>query len=33
MTEKLRFGIVGCGVIGPIHARALSTLPDGRRCL
>lgn len=30
MTEKLRFGIVGCGVIGPIHAGALSTLPDAR---
>lgn len=28
MTEKLRFGIVGCGVIGPFHARAIASLPD-----
>ncbi len=25
---KLRFGIIGCGVIGPTHAEAISTLPD-----
>ncbi len=28
MTEKLRFGIIGCGVIGPTHAEAISSLPD-----
>ena len=28
MTEPLRFGLVGCGVIGPIHAEAIATLPD-----
>ncbi|HLZ60932.1 MAG TPA: Gfo/Idh/MocA family oxidoreductase [Ktedonosporobacter sp.] len=28
MTEKLRFGIVGCGVIGPNHAEALKSLYD-----
>src|SRR5579859_2671556 len=28
MTEKLRFGIVGCGVIGPNHAEALKSLSD-----
>jgi UDP-N-acetyl-2-amino-2-deoxyglucuronate dehydrogenase len=28
MAEKLRFGIVGCGVIGAIHAKALTTLSD-----
>src|SRR5437763_3271622 len=28
MTEPLRFGQVGCGVIGPIHAEAIATLPD-----
>jgi len=28
MTDKLRFGILGCGVIGPQHARALAALPD-----
>lgn len=28
MTEKLRFGLVGCGVIGPMHAQAISSLPD-----
>ena len=28
MTEKLRFGIVGCGVIGPVHAEAIASLPD-----
>lgn len=30
MTEKLRFGIVGCGVIGPTHAKALESLPDAQ---
>jgi len=30
MTEKLRFGIIGCGVIGQIHAEALATLPDAQ---
>lgn len=28
MTEKLRFGIVGCGVISSFHAKALKSLPD-----
>ncbi len=28
MTEKLRFGIVGCGVIGPVHAEAIASLPE-----
>lgn len=26
MTEKLRFGIIGCGVIGPLHAEAITSL-------
>jgi predicted dehydrogenase len=30
MAEKLRFGIVGCGVIGPFHAKAISSLPDAQ---
>jgi len=30
MAEKLRFGIVGCGVIGPIHAEAIASLPDAQ---
>ncbi len=30
MTRKLRFGIIGCGVIGPVHAEAISTLPDAQ---
>ena len=30
MTRKLRFGIIGCGVIGQIHAEALATLPDAQ---
>src|SRR6266852_3331863 len=30
MTEKLLFGIVGCGVIGPIHAEAIASLPDAQ---
>jgi UDP-N-acetyl-2-amino-2-deoxyglucuronate dehydrogenase len=28
MTEKLRFGIIGAGVIGPTHATAIAGLPD-----
>lgn len=28
MVEKLRFGIIGCGVIGPFHAQAITSLPD-----
>jgi predicted dehydrogenase len=28
MGERLRFGILGCGVIGPHHARAIAGLPD-----
>lgn len=28
MTETLRFGIVGCGVIGPTHAEAITSLPN-----
>lgn len=28
MTEKQRFGIVGCGVIGRLHAQAITSLPD-----
>lgn len=28
MTQKLKFGIVGCGVIGPAHAEAIAELPD-----
>ena len=28
MTDRLRFGIVGCGVIGPTHAAAIATLPE-----
>jgi predicted dehydrogenase len=28
MTEKLRFGIIGVGVIGPTHAEAITSLPD-----
>ena len=27
MTKKLRFAIVGCGVIGPTHAEAINSLP------
>jgi UDP-N-acetyl-2-amino-2-deoxyglucuronate dehydrogenase len=30
MTEKLRFGIVGCGVIGPTHAEAIASLPEAQ---
>jgi UDP-N-acetyl-2-amino-2-deoxyglucuronate dehydrogenase len=28
MAEPLRFGIVGCGVIGPVHAEDIASLPD-----
>jgi Predicted dehydrogenases and related proteins len=28
VTEKIRFGIIGAGVIGPTHAKAISSLPD-----
>jgi UDP-N-acetyl-2-amino-2-deoxyglucuronate dehydrogenase len=28
LSSKLRFGILGCGVIGPFHARAIAALPD-----
>jgi UDP-N-acetyl-2-amino-2-deoxyglucuronate dehydrogenase len=28
MAENLRFGIVSCGVIGPVHAVAITSLPD-----
>ncbi len=30
MTEKIRFGIIGCGVIGPTHAQAIGSIPDAR---
>ena len=30
MTEKLRFGIIGCGVIGPTHAEAIDSLTDAQ---
>jgi UDP-N-acetyl-2-amino-2-deoxyglucuronate dehydrogenase len=30
MTETLRFGIVGCGVIGPTHAEAIVSLPNAQ---
>ena len=30
MTKKLRFGIIGCGVIGHIHAEAITSLPDAQ---
>lgn len=30
MAEKLRFGIIGCGVIGPVHAEAINSLPDAQ---
>ena len=30
MTSKLRFGIIGWGVIGHIHAKAIATLPDAQ---
>lgn len=28
MADKFRFGIVGCGVVAPEHARAIQSLPD-----
>lgn len=28
MAEKLRFALIGCGVIGPTHAEAIRSLPD-----
>jgi UDP-N-acetyl-2-amino-2-deoxyglucuronate dehydrogenase len=28
MSRNLRFGIIGCGVIGRIHAEAITSLPD-----
>jgi predicted dehydrogenase len=28
--QRLRFGVVGCGVIGTIHARAIESLEDAR---
>jgi len=30
MAEQVCFGIIGCGVIGPTHAKAISGLPDAR---
>lgn len=30
MSEPLRFGIIGCGVIGPTHANALASLDEAR---
>lgn len=30
MADTLRFGIVGCGVIGPVHAEAIASLPDAQ---
>ncbi|GAC1391454.1 MAG: Gfo/Idh/MocA family oxidoreductase [Ktedonobacteraceae bacterium] len=30
MPEKLRFGIIGCGTIGPTHAEAIDSLPDAQ---
>jgi predicted dehydrogenase len=30
LAEKFRFGIVGCGVIGPVHAEAIASLPDAQ---
>jgi predicted dehydrogenase len=30
MAEQIRFGIIGCGVIGATHAKAISSLPDAR---
>lgn len=28
--EKVRFGLVGCAVIGPLHAEAITSLPDAQ---
>src|SRR6478752_2082351 len=30
MGEPLRFGVLGCGVIGPTHAAAIAGLPGAR---
>jgi len=30
MSERLRFGIVGCGMVGAIHAAALASLADAQ---
>jgi UDP-N-acetyl-2-amino-2-deoxyglucuronate dehydrogenase len=30
MTRKLRFGIIGCGVIGRLHTDAIMSLPDAQ---
>ena len=30
MAEQLRFGIVGCGVIGPVHEIILSIYESAR---
>src|SRR6266480_1638974 len=30
MTKKLQFGIIGCGVIGRIHAEAITSSPDAQ---
>jgi predicted dehydrogenase len=30
MAEAIRFGIIGCGVIGATHAKAISSIPDAR---
>jgi predicted dehydrogenase len=30
MVEAIRFGIIGCGVIGPTHAQAISRVPNAR---
>lgn len=30
LMEKLRFGIIGCGVIGALHAQALASLPNAQ---
>ena len=30
MKDQLRFGIVGCGVIGSVHAQAIASLPDAQ---
>ena len=32
MPEKMRFGLIGCGVIGPLHAEAIASLPDAQLC-
>ncbi len=30
MADRLTFGIIGCGVIGPTHATAIASLPEAR---